>query len=120
MALCKQSNVSQLRDLICIAIIGGSSFAGDNKKSVVRNEPSAIGRGGFGTEEQPVLGQFEIQFIAHHSGLHANPAALLVDRDDPIEVRRQIDDQPVADDLPGEGCSCRAENDSCRVAPQRG
>ena len=71
----------------------------------------AVGRGGFGSENEPVLREFEVQLVAHHARLHARASALAVNADDLVEMRRQVHHQPVADHLPGKGGSGRARDD---------
>ena len=83
--------------------------------------PVSTGRGGLGAEEQPVLGQFAVEFITHHDGLHPHASAALIDAHDRVELPRKINNQPRAHHLPGQRRAGDARNDSNAVAaPQRG
>ena len=87
-------------------VAGGAVGDRVGAAGVVPHHPADRGPrrgGGLGTEEQAVRREEAVELVADDARLHAHAPPLDIEREDAIEVPCEVDDDPAADDLTGQG-----------------
>ncbi len=65
-------------------------------------DAATVAGGGFGTEEEAVGFEEEVEFVADDTGFNPDPAFMRVDLEDVVEMAADVDDDAVADYLAGD------------------
>src|SRR5580698_4833257 len=80
--------------------IGAAGIVADHS-----SDHGAVGGGCLGSEQQAIGPEKEVEFIPDHTGLHTDPSLLRIQFQDLREVLGDVYDDPLSNNLSGEGGS---------------
>ena len=81
-------------------------------------DAAAVAGGGLRTEKEAVGFQRQVQFVAHHPGLHPDPMFLCIDFQYFCKMTTDVRHQAAAHHLPGDGGTARTGNQADPLFPR--